>query len=124
MTPPRSHALVTGLLAAGLAAGLACAAEAPVASTPAPAPPRTTVAQSPKPSVSTQAPISANQVPTAPAPRAEALPTWTKMTPAQQAALAPLSGTWRRELRWARGRGRVEVVGAEGGRAARLGGTL
>ena len=97
MKPPCSQALVSGLLAAGLAAGLACAADIPVAPVPArvPAPATATVAQLPKPSVSTQAPIRASQVRTAPAPRAEALPTWTTLTPAQQAALAPLSGTWR-----------------------------
>jgi hypothetical protein len=97
MTPPRSHALVTGLLAAGLAAGFACAADIPLTPVPsqAPAAAANTAAQSPKPSVSTQTPIHANQVRTAPAPRAEAQPSWTTLTPGQQAALAPLSGTWR-----------------------------
>jgi hypothetical protein len=95
MTPPRSQALVSGLLAAGLAAGLACAADIPLAPAQAAAPAAATVVQSPKPSVSTQAPLHADQVRPAPAPRAEAQPIWTTLTPAQQAALSPLSGTWR-----------------------------
>lgn len=89
MTPPRSHAIATGLLAAGLAMGLAWAAEAP-----ATAPAGTGVAQS-KPSVSTQAPIRPAPVRTAPAPRPETKPAWAELTPAQQTALAPLAGTWR-----------------------------
>jgi hypothetical protein len=95
MTLPRSHALLTGLLAAGLAAGLVFAADVPPAPTARPGPATATVAQTAKPSVSTQAPIRPNQVRTAPAPRAEAQPTWVELTPAQQGALSPLSGTWR-----------------------------
>jgi hypothetical protein len=105
MTPPCSRPLASGLLAAGLAASLACVAAdqppapangAPLAS-PAPPPPTagTRTAQPGKPSVSTQAPIRPSPVRTAPPPKAEAQPTWTELTPAQQAALSPLSASWR-----------------------------
>jgi Protein of unknown function (DUF3106) len=87
----RSQAIVAGLLLAGLAAGASWAAD-PVA---APQTAATSVAQANKPSVSTQAPIRPAQVRTAPATRAESKPTWAELTPAQQQALAPLTGTWR-----------------------------
>jgi hypothetical protein len=105
MKPPRSRALATGLFAAGLVASLACAAaDAPPAPAPVPPPaaavpaaprPGTAVVQPSKPSVSTQAPIRQPQVRNAPAPRPESQPTWAELTPAQQAALAPLSASWR-----------------------------
>ena len=105
MTPPRSHALATGLFAAGLAASVACSAAdnppaaapaAPAAAVPAaPLPGGATAVQPAKPSVSTQAPIKPAPVRTAPAPRPESQPTWAALTPAQQTALAPLSASWR-----------------------------
>jgi hypothetical protein len=45
--------------------------------------------------VSTRTPARPAQVRTAPAPRAEASPTWAELTASQQQALAPLAGTWR-----------------------------
>jgi hypothetical protein len=95
MTLARSYALVTGLLAAGLTGGLVFAADVPPARSASSSPAGAVVSQSAKPSVSTQAPIRPNQVRTAPAQRAEAQPAWIDLTPAQQGALAPLSGTWR-----------------------------
>jgi len=98
MMPRRSHPFVTGLLAAGLGLGAAWAAD--IAPQPAPQPvpqvaqSKPQVAQS-KPSVSTQAPIRPAPVREAPAPRPESKPTWAELTPQQQKALAPLSGTWR-----------------------------
>jgi hypothetical protein len=92
MTPRRSLLLVTGLLAAGLGLGAACAVESTAQPVPPPSP--AAAAQS-KPSVSTQAPIRPNPVREAPAPRPESQPTWAELTPAQQNALAPLSGSWR-----------------------------
>lgn len=91
MTPPRRHAFAAGLLAAGLAVQAAWAAD----TVPPPLPAGTPLAQATKPSVSTQAPIRPAQVRTAPATRAESKPTWAELTPAQQQALAPLTGTWR-----------------------------
>jgi hypothetical protein len=106
MSPLRSHPLACGLLAAGLAVGLACAAAAADPSSPpgagapqavpAPAPPQGTRTPQPgKPSVSTQAPIRPAAVRSAPPQRAESQPTWAELTPAQQAALSPLSASWR-----------------------------
>jgi hypothetical protein len=91
MTPSRRHAFAAGLLAAGLAVHAAWAAD----TVPPPLPAGTPVAQATKPSVSTQAPIRPAQVRTAPATRAESKPTWAELTPPQQQALAPLTGTWR-----------------------------
>lgn len=91
MTPPRRHAFAAGLLAAGLAVQVAWAVD----TVPPPLPAGTPVAQATKPSVSTQAPIRPAQVRTAPATRAESKPTWAELTPPQQQALAPLTGTWR-----------------------------
>jgi hypothetical protein len=101
MTRPRNQAYAMGLLVAGLAAGMAWAAD----TVPPPLPAGTAVAQSAKPSVSTQAPIRPAQVRVAPATRAEAKPTWAELTPQQQTALAPLNGTWRvlgeaHKLKW------------------------
>lgn len=87
----RRQAIVAGLLLAGLAAGASRAAD-PAA---VPQATGTSVAQANKPSVSTQAPIRPAQVRTAPATRPESRPTWAELTPAQQQALAPLTGTWR-----------------------------
>lgn len=93
MTPPRRAALLSSLTALVLA-GAGWAAEGP---SPAARPPATPpqVAQAGKPSVSTKEPIRPAQVRTAPPPRAEAKPTWVELTAQQQAALAPLSATWR-----------------------------
>lgn len=91
MTLPRRPAIAAGLLVAGLALSAAWAAE----NVPPPLPAGTSVAQAAKPSVSTQAPIRPAQVRTAPATRAESKPTWAELTPPQQQALAPLTGTWR-----------------------------
>jgi hypothetical protein len=97
MTRARSHAFLSGLLAAGMAVGAAWAADVPPPPAPAapPAAAGTPLTQPGKPSVSTQAPIRPAPVRVAPAPRAEAKPTWAELKPAQQAALAPLSGPWR-----------------------------
>ena len=91
MTQPRRHAIAAGLLAAALAAGVAWAAE----TVPPPLPPGAPMTQSAKPSVSTRAPIRPAQVRVAPPTRAEAKPSWAELTPQQQQALAPLTGTWR-----------------------------
>ncbi|HEY0825828.1 MAG TPA: DUF3106 domain-containing protein [Ramlibacter sp.] len=88
----RSQVFTAALSLAAFAAGAAWAAE-PTPSLPQPA--GTAVAQANKPSVSTQAPIRPAQVRTAPATRPESKPTWAERTPAQQQALAPLTGTWR-----------------------------
>ena len=88
----RNQAIAAALLLAGLAAGASRAAD-PVAVPPPVA--GTPVAQATKPSVSTQAPIRPSQVRNAPATRPESKPTWSELTPAQQQALAPLTGTWR-----------------------------
>lgn len=88
----RSHAIAAGLLLAAIATGTAWGAD-PAIATARPA--GTAVAQASKPSVSTQAPIRPAQVRTAPATRAESKPTWAELSPAQQQALAPLTGTWR-----------------------------
>jgi len=97
MTRARSHTLMSGLLAAGVAVGAAWAADVLPTVPPATAPAAagTPPVQAAKPSVSTQAPIRPAPVRVAPAPRAEAKPTWAELTPAQQVALAPLSGPWR-----------------------------
>jgi hypothetical protein len=100
MTATRLAFWKPGLLALGLAVGAACGvgfaqAQPGVVSPPAPVSPQSPATQPSKPSVSTKAPIRATQVRTAPPPRAEARPTWAELTPPQQQALAPLSGTWR-----------------------------
>jgi hypothetical protein len=99
MTATRLAFLKPGLLALALAVSATCAvaiAEAQPAGVPLAAPaPAAQPTQASKPSVSTRAPIRATQVRTAPPPRAEARPTWAELTPPQQQALAPLSGTWR-----------------------------
>ncbi len=101
MTATRLALLKPGLLALGLVVGAAgaveIAAEAQTAVTAPAAPiaPSNQPAQASKPSVSTQAPIRPAPVRTAPPPRAEAKPTWAELTPPQQQALAPLTGTWR-----------------------------
>lgn len=87
MTTARRRA-AQALLAAALTASAAAIAQAPV-------PPAPAGAQASPPSVSTQAPMRSAPVRTAPAPRPEPKPTWAELTPAQQAALAPLAGTWR-----------------------------
>jgi hypothetical protein len=78
--------LLTGLLAA--AVGAAWAAE------DAPAP-DALVAQTGKPSVSTQAPVRPAHVRQAPPTRPEAPPTWAELTAQQQQSLAPLAASWR-----------------------------
>lgn len=90
MTLPLPHTLAAGLLSASLVtAGWAADALVPAA------PPAPAVAQSTKPSVSSQAPARAASVRAAPAPRAESKPGWSELTPPQQQALAPLSASWR-----------------------------
>ena len=93
MSPPRRLALLSTTLAAVVLSGAARAADVQ-ATQPAAEPPA--LAQAGKPSVSTKEPMRPPQVRNAPAPRAEAKPTWVELTPHQQAALAPLSATWRR----------------------------
>jgi hypothetical protein len=78
---------LTGLLAAGV---VWAQAAAPVA----PASPPQTQAQAGTPSVSTQAPVRAASARLA-TPKAEAKPTWSELSPAEQQSLAPLAGTWR-----------------------------
>lgn len=87
MTPARRRAAQNVLAAALTTATAAALAQATV--------PPAAVAQATPPSVST--PASARPAPVRPAtaPKAEAKPTWAELTPAQQAALAPLAGTWR-----------------------------
>jgi hypothetical protein len=93
MTLPRRPALLATTLTVAVLAGVAWAAEAQSPQPPvAAAPP--VVAQAGKPSVSTKEAIRPAQVRTAPAPRAEAKPTWVELTLQQQASLAPLSATW------------------------------
>jgi hypothetical protein len=75
--------LATGLLAAAFAWAQPAA------------PADVTVAQNGRPSVSTRAPMRSPAVRQAPAPRAEAKPTWAELTPQQQQSLAPLAATWR-----------------------------
>jgi hypothetical protein len=86
MTPPlpAKPLLAAALLAVACAGGLAWAAD------PA-QPPQPT-----KPSVSTHVPPRPGQPRTSPAPKVEASPTWTELSPAQKQALEPLAVTWSR----------------------------
>jgi len=93
--------LAGALVVAGQAAGAGTDVAVPAAATAAamaarpPASAAATVAEASKPSVSTRAPARAAAVRNAPAPRPEARPTWSELTPQQQQSLAPLAGTWR-----------------------------
>ena len=92
MAPPAARpdtrclaALVALLLAGGAwASALAQAASPPVAN-----PPSVT-----HPPVLANPPAVARPAPARVAPKAEAKPTWTELTPAQQQALAPLGASW------------------------------
>lgn len=85
MTAPArpAAALVAAFLTTGVLGAAAWAADPPAP-------------QPPSPSVSTQAPAKPGPARVAQASRVESRPTWNELTPPQQQALAPLTGSWSR----------------------------